>query len=227
MNGNLNTVTLPACEEGYRRLQKLLAQHRESATKKPNFEALDKLITVLVNNMEDHSADIVPRSAKWLFTTAGVDDCVFDRNFSDVEGTILILKGVLVNGIDNYVVRLLGVGSYTTALTRLFEYLSASSADAKYNSVRLRFAVLRFSNDFWEIALHSLYPFVVKNWEEFDFATREYIFTQFVSGFRSVLKYWMRHDFSTDYIDRCFRLLNIMTGLSRQDVQAIQSVFSK
>ncbi len=216
------TPLLPACEEGYQKLQKLLYEHRESTTKRINLEALDKLVAVFLDDMQKTDTSVTSQ-AKHLFTSAGIDNSVYDHNFRTVNGLVLLLKGVLVDGIDNYVVGRFGVFSYETALTRLFEYLAVPSADTYYNSVRLRFALLRFPDEFWEIALHSLYSFVVKNWTGFDFDTQELLYARYVASFRIVLKYWMKHDFSSDYVSRCFQLLNKLTGLSVQDAKALQS----
>ena len=223
---NNNTPFLSACEEDYQQLQNQLARHRESATQRPNLEALDKLITVILDDMKTKGVDVIPPSAKYLFTTACVDDCVYDRNFRTINGIILVLKGVLVDGIDKKVVRTFGVSSYEDGLTRLFGYLSVPSTDTDYNSIRLRFAVLRFSDDFWGIALHFLYPFVVKNWMGFDFSTREFIYQRYIACFRIVLKYWLEHDFSSNYIDKCLLLLNKLTALSVQEVTALQAYIS-
>ena len=98
----------PSCECAYQKLQERLAAHWQAASnKKPNLLALDKLLSVFLKEMEADDQDVIPQSATHLFTKAGVDNAVFFHSFRNLSGLILVTKGVIVDGIDQHVNRII------------------------------------------------------------------------------------------------------------------------
>lgn len=215
----------PSCEIEYQKLQSELNRHWEAArNRKPNLSALNKLLSAFLDEMEKRGADTIPPSASYLFRIADVDNAVYFHSFRNMDGIILVTKGVIVEEVNRHVYGAFGVFSFNDAIKRLFGYVALSGAEAKDNSsVRLRFAILRFSNDFWEIVLRPLYSFITEPWNEYEVSTRDVFYSQYASAFREVLKLWMRQDFSAIYSEQYIALLREMTDTPALKLKTIQA----
>lgn len=197
-------------ETRYETFMTMLGEHREQViNKKLNLEVLDKLLAAFLDDMEQHGADVIPQSASYLFNKAGVDNCAYFRNFKTLNGIITATKGAIVDEIDHQVLGTFGVFSYDDAIKRTFTALSVESGDHKIH--RIRFAIRRFSSDFWEIALHLTYKKAIPRWEKYGERLVASMYSSYAANFRHVLKIWEQEEFSPDCIDDCIKLLNDLT----------------
>lgn len=215
----------PSCECAYQKLQERLAAHWQAASnKKPNLLAMDKLLSAFLREMQEQDMDMIPVSASYLFRTAGVDNAVFFHNFRTLDGLILVTKGVIVKEIDHHINGPLGVFSYKTALTRLFDYLASTGTSPQDSpAIRLRFAALRFSSDFWEIALYPLYPYITKPLSGYSRTAKELFYSQYAAAFRSILKLWLEQNLAPEYKTQYIDLLLEMMDMTILKLEMVES----
>ena len=212
----------PSCEIRYRKLQSLLAEHRKAVSnKRTNLTALDKLLSAFLDDIERYGPDVLPQSASYLFRNADVDNSVYNHSFENMNGIVLVTKGVIVDGIDQAVQGTFGVFSYEMAIQRVFEELSVKDQELKIH--RIRFATIRFGSDFWEVALHGLYRFVTPKWSKYNEEMQEFLFSCFASNFQAVMKQWMKTNFTASYVDSCIKLLESMNNYALLWLEGVQS----
>lgn len=218
---------IPSCETTYRDLLAQEANQKQYVeNRKTNLEALDKLLSVWLQEMDYyHNDNYVPRSASYLYSNAGIDESVYERNFGNMNGVLIFAKTEFLRDIDSSAIGPFGGFSYDMAIKRLFEYFAHTPDTPEIDCgarIRADFALRRFHDDVWGAALHRLYPLVTESWSKYDFATKEFMFSWFVASLKLVLLIWGKHGFSADMIDQCKTMLKAMAFPENLRLQMVE-----
>lgn len=136
----------------------------------------------------------------------------------------MCIESQIIKDIDDSVIGPFGAHSYDGSLLRLFGfYALCQEAEESAAHARFRFALRRFSIEFWETALHGFFSVVVKDIDEYKSETKEMVFSRFVTCLRSVLIHWSKLNFSDQHIDDCVSLLGTLVGLEARRLKEIDS----
>ena len=191
-------------------------------SKRTNSVILDKLTRALLQEMDIHDDDYLPRSSLSLYSKAGVAKCAYARNIGSFYGVILRIKNQIVIDIDQNVIGRFGARNYDDVLRRLFIFFAQSpEVEESDVHVRLRFALRKFNNEFWETALHGLYPLITKEIDEYPPCTKEEVFSRFIANLRIVLIWWSKSDFSEQRIDICIEHFGSLVGLETRRLEQL------
>lgn len=90
-------------------------------------------------------------------------------------------------------------------------------------AIRLRFAALRFSSDFWEIALYPLYPYITKPLSGYSRTAKELFYSQYAAAFRSILKLWLEQNLAPEYKTQYIDLLLEMMDMTILKLEMVES----
>ena len=214
------------------RLNKLLQQEeaikQTVRTQKTNLTILDRLLAIMLYDMESSgNDDYIPENTAYLYRSIGLLESTFERNYSTMNGMIVLTKAQIIKDIDTNAIGAFRGFSYDVAITKLFSFLAQDQEKADNSAgIRLNFALRRFNEEFWATALHGFYPLIAEEWGSYSPDIKEFLFGWFAVCLRIVLILWSKRGFALQNVDDCKKLINLIGFIGKSRVQEIEDAMS-